>query len=76
MSAFSTVQADDAIKRKILMLFPQADTNSDGVISDAEEAVLWQQALKRRPPIDGDGNGLLPIRKSSACGGWQLDGRN
>ena len=40
MSAFSSVNADDAIKAKILKLFPQADTNGDGVISDAEEAVV------------------------------------
>ncbi|MCP4096087.1 MAG: hypothetical protein GY880_09200 [Planctomycetaceae bacterium] len=59
ISALSTVQADDAIKQKILELFPQADTNSDGAISDAEEAVVWQQVLKRRPQIDKDGDGTL-----------------
>ncbi|MDE0937250.1 MAG: hypothetical protein OSA89_15125, partial [Mariniblastus sp.] len=59
MSAFSSVNADDAIKAKILKLFPQADTNGDGVISDAEEAVVWRQALKRRPQIDKDGDGVL-----------------
>ncbi len=59
ISTFSSLHADDAIKIKILELFPQVDTNGDGVISDAEEAVLWRQALKRRPQIDRDGDGVL-----------------
>lgn len=41
--------ADDAIKQQILKLFPQADTDKDGVISDAEEAVVSRQDLKRYP---------------------------
>ena len=51
--------ADDAIKQQILKLFPQADTNKDGVISDAEEAVVSRQALKRFPKADTDGDGVL-----------------
>ena len=51
--------ADDAIKQQILKLFPQADTNKDGVISDAEEAVVSRQALKRYPKADTDGDGVL-----------------
>ena len=66
MSGFSSVNADDAIKQKILELFPQADTNDDGVISDAEEAVLWRQALKRRPQIDKDGDGTLSDSEKQA----------
>ena len=66
MSAFSSMNADDAIKTKILKLFPQADTNGDGVISDAEEAVVWQQALKRRPQIDKDGDGVLSDAEKKA----------
>ncbi|MDA7928362.1 hypothetical protein N9B54_00245 [Mariniblastus sp.] len=66
MSGFSSVHADDAMKIKILELFPQVDTNGDGVISDAEEAVLWRQALKRRPQIDKDGDGTLSDSEKQA----------
>ncbi|TWT81322.1 acetyl esterase [Planctomycetes bacterium CA13] len=59
MSAFSSVNANDAIKTKILELYPQADTNGDGVISDAEEAMVSRQALKRHPKADKDGDGVL-----------------
>ena len=51
--------ANDGIKEQILELFPQADTNNDGVISDAEEAALSRQALKRSPKADKDGDGVL-----------------
>ena len=51
--------ADDTTKKQILKLFPQADTNGDGVLSNDEEAVVWQQVLKRRPQIDRDGDGTL-----------------
>jgi len=54
-----TVNADDAIKKELLKLFPQADTDKDGVISDAEEAVVSRQALKRYPQADRDGDGVL-----------------
>ena len=56
---FSIASADDAIKRQILKLFPQADTDKDGVLSDAEEAVVNNQALKRHPQADTDGDGVL-----------------
>ena len=52
-------RADDAIRKQILKLFPQADTNKDGSISDAEEAALSRQALKRYPKADRDGDGVL-----------------
>lgn len=58
-SAFSVLNADDAINKKTLELYPQADTNGDGVLSDAEEAVLSRQALKRYPQADRDGDGVL-----------------
>jgi BD-FAE len=51
--------ANDGIKTQILKLFPQADTNKDGIISDAEEAVVSRQALKRYPKADKDGDGVL-----------------
>jgi hypothetical protein len=62
----STVNADDAIKNQILKLFPQADTDKDGVISDAEEAVVSRQALKRYPKADRDGDGVLSDAEKKA----------
>ena len=59
MIGASACTADDNIKRQILKLFPQADTDKDGVISDAEEAVVSRQALKRYPKADKDGDGVL-----------------
>ena len=59
ISAFSTGNANDAIKKKALELYPQADTDGDGVLSDAEEAALSRQALKRFPQADRDGDGIL-----------------
>ena len=59
LTVSSIVNADDEIKRQILKLFPQADTNKDGVLSDAEEAVVSQQALKRHPKADRNGDGVL-----------------
>ena len=57
--ATSTCCADDNIKKQILRLFPQADTNKDGQISDAEEAVVSRRALKQYPKADKDGDGVL-----------------
>ena len=57
----SFTYADDGVKRQILKLFPQADTDEDGVISDTEEAAVRQQIVNRFPQADknGDGVGLL-----------------
>ena len=62
----ATVNADDAIKKQILKLFPQADTNKDGVISDEEEAAVSRQALKRYPQADKDGDGVLSDAEKKA----------
>ncbi len=62
----STVNANDAIKKKILELYPQADTNGDGILSDAEEAVVSRQALKRHPEADKDGDGVLSDAEKQA----------
>jgi dipeptidyl aminopeptidase/acylaminoacyl peptidase len=59
ISASSVVNANDALKKKALELFPQADTNGDGVLSDEEEAAFSRQALKRFPQVDRDGDGAL-----------------
>ena len=53
------VNADDTTKKQILKLFPQADINGDGVLSDAEEKAVCQQALKKYPSADKDGDGVL-----------------
>jgi hypothetical protein len=66
ISAFSSVHADDAIKKKIMELYPQADTNKDGVISDEEEAALSRQVLKRYPQADKDGDGVLSDAETKA----------
>lgn len=62
----SCANADDAIKKQILKLFPQADTNKDGVISDAEEAAVSRQALERHPQADKDGDGVLSDAEKKA----------
>ena len=66
MIGASTCSADDNIKKQILKLFPQADTDKDGVISDAEETVVSRQALKRYPKADKDGDGVLSEAKKRA----------
>ena len=55
----STANANDTFRQQILKYFPQADTNQDGVISDAEEAVVSRRALKRHPQADKNGDGVL-----------------
>jgi hypothetical protein len=55
----SPARANDAIKKQVLKLHPQADTNGDGVLSDAEEAALSRKALERFPQADADGDGVL-----------------
>ena len=53
------MNANDAIKKKILKLYPQADTNGDGMLSAAEEAALSRKVLKRYPKADANGDGVL-----------------
>jgi len=53
------VSSNDAIKKKTLELYPQADADGNGVLSDAEEAALSRRALKRFPQADKDGDGIL-----------------
>lgn len=66
MTWLATGQADDDIKQQILQLFPQADTNKDGVISDAEEEVVSRQAIERHPRADRDGDGVLSDSEKKA----------
>ena len=57
--AASPAGASDPIAEKTLELYPQADTDGDGVLSFAEEAALSRMALKRVPKADADGDGVL-----------------
>ena len=52
-------EANDDTKQRTLKLQPEADTDGDGVLSDAEEAVLIRRALKRYPNADTNGDGTL-----------------
>lgn len=58
--------ADDEIRNQILRIYPQADTDKDGVISDAEEAAARQQILKRFPQVDRNGDGILSDAETKA----------
>ena len=51
--------ADDRFRAQILKRFPQVDTNGDGVLSDAEAAIVSRQILKRFPDADKDSDGKL-----------------
>ncbi len=66
LAVSSAGYSDDSVKQQILKLFPQADSNKDGVISDAEEAVVSRQALKRYPQADKDGDGVLSVAEKKA----------
>ena len=54
-----TSEANDDTKQRTLKLQPEADTDGDGILSDAEEAVLIRRALKRYPNADTNGDGTL-----------------
>lgn len=59
ISPLSGLHADDAIKKKVLEIFPQADTNGDGVLSDGEEDAVNLRILERFPQADRNGDGVL-----------------
>ena len=52
-------QASSDIRKQIFKLFPQADTDKNDVISDAEIATVHQQILKRFPRADRDGDDAI-----------------
>ena len=52
-------EANDDINQRTLKLQPEADTDGDGVLSDAEEAALIRRILKRYPNADTNGDGAL-----------------
>ena len=59
ISVSTVAGASDALKKKALQLYPQADTDGDGMLSDEEEAAFSRQVLKRYPQADRDGDGIL-----------------
>ena len=59
LTFMARTNADDAIKQQILKVLPQADTDKDGVISNAEDATVRRQILKRFSRADKDGDGAL-----------------
>ncbi len=61
--AVGKVSKNDDLKSRILQLFPGADRNGDGVISDKEETLLSRRAMARYPNADKDGNGLLSLQE-------------
>ena len=70
LSAIPAVEAaanpQDDIRQQLLKLFPQADTDKDGVISDAEEALVRRQVLKRFSQADKDSDGVLSDAEMNA----------
>lgn len=55
----SQAASNDPLAQQILQFYPQADTNGDGVLSEAEEAALSKAALQKYPQADLDGDGKL-----------------
>lgn len=62
----SQAGSNDPLAKHILRLYPQADTNGDGVLSDSEEAALSKAALQKYPQADIDGDGTLSDREKRA----------
>jgi len=62
----AAAHAQDDIRQQILKLFPQADTDKDGAISDAEEAAVRRQVVKRYSRADKDGDGVLSDAETKA----------
>ena len=60
------LHSDDQIKNKILKLFPQADANGDGVLSESEYESVLNRAIKKYPQADRDGDGTLSVAEQTA----------
>jgi len=74
--AITALYADtnDSIAKRILQIYPSADTNRDGVLSKDELAALHRMALQRYPQADTDQDGVLSrseqavlLRKAAAA---------
>ena len=59
IGSVSLLKAEEDISAMILRLFPQADTNKDGVLSEKEEALVSRRAMQRYPQADVDGDGTF-----------------
>ena len=51
--------SNDRLQKSILEVFPHADINNDGVLSEPEDAAIWKAALNAYPRADSDGDGTL-----------------
>ena len=58
--------SNDQVAQRILEVYPQADTNGDGVLSKAELTAVGRLALKRYPQADADGDGKLSQQERDA----------
>ncbi len=75
------VKAEDTFAGMILRSFPQADRDSDGELSEEEEAAVSRRVIQRYPKADQDGDGVLSetekqdlIQKASQRGRKQRSG--
>jgi len=50
---------NDPIAKRILEIYPKADTDGDGVLSSSEQAALSRLVLQRFPEADADKDGVL-----------------
>jgi thiol-disulfide isomerase/thioredoxin/mono/diheme cytochrome c family protein len=57
--ALTAADANAPLIKKIIALYPQADTNGDGILTDAEEDAVSRLALQRYPRADRDRDGVL-----------------
>lgn len=59
-------QEDDSVRKQLLELFPQADSDKDGKLSEQEYKAVLNRALKRFPQLDRDGDGELSVAELEA----------
>lgn len=62
----SSADSNDEIAKRILEVYPQADTNGDGLLSPPERAAVNRIALKRYPQADADNDGKLSVAEQEA----------
>ena len=64
--AVARANRGDDVRTRILRLYPQADTNADGVISEKEEEALCRQVMVKFPKADADSDGVLSTKEKYA----------
>ena len=57
--AASYADSNDSVAKRILEIYPKADTNGDGVLSSSEQAALNRLVLWRFTQADADKDGVL-----------------